>query len=178
MRFSKNRTMTSSESSRMFYSCLSLENEWVLFWVKENSFFNFCQILSWGFAFYEKNKIFQKIIKIINKLLLWWCLTWWLSCWSSSMNINHINWWSTFDFLVEYQGVEFQSQLSGVENDFSTLFTLFENHFFLPVYRIKLKYSKNTKSEMLFKMSFIKVEEFIFKFHYENPSDFHNFHKK
>ena len=114
-----------------FISVWVWKNEWVLFWVKENSIFIFWSDFELRFWFLWKNKLFQKIIKIIIKLLLWWCLRWWMSCWSSLLIISHINWWLTLVFLVEYQGVDFQSQLSGVEHDFSNLFTFFENQFFV-----------------------------------------------
>ena len=130
LRFSKNRSMMSSDSSRMFHSCLSLE-KWMSFVLGQRKLiFQFLSDFELRFWFLWKNKIFHKIIKIISKLLLWWCLTWLMSCWSSSMIINLINWWWTLVFLVENQGVEFQSQFSGVEHDFSILFTFFDNQFF------------------------------------------------
>ena len=128
--FSENRTMTSSDSSKMFHFCLSLEKWMSLVLSQRKVIFQILSEIELRFWFWWKNKLFHKIIKIIIKLLLWWCLTWWMSCWSSSMIINYINWFSTLDILVKYQGVDFQSQFSGVEHDFSTLFTLFANQFF------------------------------------------------
>ena len=56
---------------------------------------------------------------------------------------------------MEYQGVDFQSQLSGVEHDFSTLFTFFDNQYFVYLLN-KIELFEKLKKWILIKNEFYK----------------------